>query len=67
MSTWITAVTLFLRGRPLERKYLALLLLCVLLACIAFILLHQGELHHWHGLFADDPGTPWDGGDGTST
>jgi hypothetical protein len=61
-----TTVTLFLRGRAIERKYLLLLLFCLMLLCAALVLIHQGGLHPLHGVFADG-GTPWDGGDVTGS
>lgn len=66
MYSLINTVTLFLRDRYIRRGYLILLFLCLILLCSALVLIHQGDLHHWHGLFADDTQTPWDGGDGPS-
>ena len=70
MFTCLTTVTLFLKSIRVERKYIALLCLCLMLLCVALVLIQQAALHHWlsplgghHGLFADG-GTPWDGGDG---
>lgn len=70
MHTFITTVTLFLGGIHIERKYLALLFLCLMLLFAVLVLVQQGGFQHWpsaslgqYRLFADGPGTPWDGGD----
>lgn len=70
MYTCLNTVTLFLRSIHIGRRQLALLWLCLVLLCVALVLMQQATLHHWlspfwghHGFFTDGSGTPWDGGD----
>lgn len=63
MYTFMTTVTLFLKG--IGGKRLALFLVCLILLGAMLVLVQLGQVHHWHSFLADSQPdiSPWDGGD----
>lgn len=61
MYTFMTTVTLFLKG--IRGKRLAFLLLCLILLCVTLVLIQLNQVHHLHGFLAGTQSNPWGGGD----